>query len=80
MNDIYLYYDNKIEEPINLMPFDENTLSAPFWDNLEALYCIVFLNFTDNNNLITGRSYYESTVTNFARRYQISRDGVRLLI
>jgi hypothetical protein len=74
VNDVCIYYGERNASPLPSIPFDEDTLSYPFWTELEVTHGVVILNVVNNNEINLQRFYYQSEETIFSRAYRIVRD------
>jgi hypothetical protein len=74
VNDVCIYYGGKKSSLLPSIPFDEDTLSYPFWTELEVTHGVFILNVVNSNELNLERFYHQSEATIFSRGYNIIRD------
>jgi hypothetical protein len=60
VNDLSIYYGEKKSSPPLSITFDEETLSYPFWKELEVTHGIFILKVGNINKINLQRIYYQS--------------------
>jgi hypothetical protein len=59
VNDVCIYYGEKKSSPLPSITFDEDTLSYPFWTELEVTHGVFILNVINSNELSLQQLFLE---------------------